>query len=262
MTTHRDELAAEVRELGGRLTSAVADLHGLVINDCLTTETLTLDGAGMATRDWTVPYGSVSVHNGGQNTVTITNNTAAAGAPQTGAGVVLVPPGAAVTANLSGRSLSLYGDPGTQLVVSVFTRPQPPAWGRVGSPVTALNSAAALVSVVPRQVHTGGGDSFSPVLTPPPGVDRARIYLKVYAVTGATPKAAPVFFETSDELGRVNLGSGPALTAPGLSVFDVTTSMLAEQYQVNIYCGGTGATDTLDCEAFIRFGPRTALSGR
>lgn len=131
-TADRSELADEVRKLGGRLTTVVSDLHGLVINQCLTTETLILDAAGQASRDWTVPYGSVAVHNAGSDALTIVNGTLTDSAPIAGVGVVVIPSGAAVTANMAGRTLSLYGVPGAGVVLSVFTRPQPPAFSNLG----------------------------------------------------------------------------------------------------------------------------------
>lgn len=134
-TNDRAELAQEVRQLGGRLTEAVAELHGLVINDCLATETLIFPATGVIARDWTVPYGSVAVHNGSGTSqkVTVTNQGHGDRAPVSGLGVVPVPAGAAVTANLSGRTLTLYGTPGERVVLSVFTKSQPPAWAQIGA---------------------------------------------------------------------------------------------------------------------------------
>lgn len=124
----RAELAAEVRALGGRLTSAIADLHGLVVNDCLGTETTALNAAGVASRDWVVPFGSIAVHNGGAGPLTISTAPLAETAPLTGTGVVVIPSGAAAVVNLAGRTLTLYGTAGARVVLSVFTKAQPPAW--------------------------------------------------------------------------------------------------------------------------------------
>jgi hypothetical protein len=132
------QLVAEVHGLTGRLTAAVAELHGTVINHCLSTETLILDARGFASRDWTVPFGSLAVHNAGAATLTVTNATPASAAPTSGLGVVLFPSGSAASANLSGRTLSFYGAPGAALILSVFTKPQPPAWGTPGSVVFTL----------------------------------------------------------------------------------------------------------------------------
>lgn len=131
-TPDREDLANEVRRLGGRLTSAVSDLHGLVVNECLVTETLILDASGTAFRDWSVPYGSVAVHNAGADPLTIVNGTPAGSPPRSGVGVVVIPSGAAVTANMAGRALSLYGTAGAAIILSVFTRPQPPVYAQLG----------------------------------------------------------------------------------------------------------------------------------
>lgn len=132
-TPDREQLAREVRALGGRLTSVVSDLHGLVINECLLTETLILDASGVASRDWSVPYGSVAVHNAGADPLTLVNGPAAGAAPVAGVGVVVVPSGAGVTANMTGRMLTLYGTAGAGVILSVFTRPQPPAFALLGT---------------------------------------------------------------------------------------------------------------------------------
>jgi hypothetical protein len=134
MTTRdRDQLAAEVHDLGGRLTAVIAELHGLVINNCLATETLILDAAGICARDWAVPFGSLAVHNAGIGTLTVTNATPTDAPPVSGAGVVVIPAGCAQTINLSGRSLTLYGISGAPVILSVFTKPQPPAWANLGT---------------------------------------------------------------------------------------------------------------------------------
>lgn len=127
--TTPDRLDA-LEHLGGRLTELVAAVHGLVVNDCLSTETLTFPASGVVTRSWSVPFGSVAVTSLSTLTVTVvagedTNGTA----PTSGAGVALVAAGKGATYVLSGRALTLYGKAGDSVTVSVFTRPQPPAWG-------------------------------------------------------------------------------------------------------------------------------------
>lgn len=131
-TTDRSELVAAVHKLDGRMTEAISRLHGVVVNNCLTTETLILDAAGQASRDWTVPYGSVAVHNAGPAALTIVNGTPTGSAPVSGIGVVVIPSGAGITANMAGRTLSLYGSPGAGVILSVFTKPQPPAFAQLG----------------------------------------------------------------------------------------------------------------------------------
>jgi hypothetical protein len=133
----RTELTEQVRELGGRLTSVVSDIHGLVINQCLTTETILLDAGGRGVRDWTVPFGAVAIHNAGAEALTVVNGTPTENAPVSGIGVVIVPSGAAITANIAGRTLSFYGAPGAGVILSAFTRPQPPAFSQLG--VLVLN---------------------------------------------------------------------------------------------------------------------------
>lgn len=132
-TDDREALATEVRHLGGRVTAAVAELHGVVINHCLLTETVLFPATGRCHREWHVPYGSVAIHNGSAGSkVTVTNATPSDTAPVAGTGVVVVPAGAAVTANITGHTLVVYGTPGERAVLSVFTKPQPPAWGSPG----------------------------------------------------------------------------------------------------------------------------------
>lgn len=132
-TADREALAREVRALGGRLTSAVSDLHGLVVNECLTTETLLLAADGSASRWWTVPFGSIAVHNTGNITLTVCNAPMSDKAPATGLGVILIPPNSAVCANVSGRILSLYGQAGARVGLSVFTKTQPPDWAQLAA---------------------------------------------------------------------------------------------------------------------------------
>jgi hypothetical protein len=41
----------------------------------------------------------------------------------------MVAAGKSAVHNLSGHALSIYGTPGASVVVQVYAKPQPPAWG-------------------------------------------------------------------------------------------------------------------------------------
>ena len=118
--------------LGGvseRVTALAAAIKDLVIAECLTTVTLAIGPGGFAEFDYSVPFASVALTNTSAAPVTLTTATPADAAPVTGTGVMLVPAGKGATYNVHSHSLTLYGTPGDRVTLSVFSRPQAPAWG-------------------------------------------------------------------------------------------------------------------------------------
>lgn len=118
--------------LGGihdRVSALAAALKELVIAECLTTVTLAIGPAGYAEFDYPVPFASVAITNAGTTTMTAVGATVTDTAPTVGTGVALVAAGKGAVHNISSRVLTIYGTAGDHLTLSVFARPQPPAWG-------------------------------------------------------------------------------------------------------------------------------------
>jgi hypothetical protein len=112
-----------------RISALASVLKELVVAECLQTTTLALSADGIATFDWSGGFASVAVTNTSAAAVTVTTDTPAAAAPTTGTGVGLCPPGKGTVYNMTGHTVTLYGTPGDRVTLSVFARPQPPAWG-------------------------------------------------------------------------------------------------------------------------------------
>lgn len=212
----RAELSELVDQLGGRMTAAVSELHGLVVNDCLTTATLVLDGNGRGEFSWRVPFGSLSVVNNGPGTLTVTTDTSGSGAPTQGQGVARIAGYGAQVVNMSARTLTLYGSPGASVGLSVYTKPQPPAFGIVGQPA----SAPATASPAAGQVVTGSGRLAGLAISETTGTGTAKV--KIHDGVGAgAPLLFTVTLAANESIRDFFNGQGLAFTT-GLYVELVT----------------------------------------
>lgn len=126
---HSDEVMTSLGTMHDRLSTLTTVLRDMVVHECLTTVTLAFDTEGVATFDWSAGFASVAITNTSAQSVTVTAATPTDTAPLTGSGVALVPAGKGATYNLAGHALTLYGTAGDRVTLSVFSRPQPPAWG-------------------------------------------------------------------------------------------------------------------------------------
>jgi hypothetical protein len=126
---HAAEVARGISSLDSRLNQLAHALKDLITCETLATETRTFDANGITTFGWNFAFASVAVTSQSAQKVTITNMGPASAAPTSGPGVALLAPNKGATYNLAGTMLTLYGNPGDQVTVSVFARPQPPAWG-------------------------------------------------------------------------------------------------------------------------------------
>ena len=207
-TPTRDELAAEVRQLGGRVTAAVSELHGVIVNNCLTTATIILNAQGVGTFDWRVPFGSVSVVNNGPGTITITTDSNGSGAPTQGQGVAKVAGYGAQVVNMAGRTLTLYGSPGASVGLSVFANAQPPAFGIVGQPA----SAPATYATAAGQVVTGSGRLAGLALAETTGTAAAKVRIHDGVGAGA-PLLFTVDLAANESVRDFFNGQGLAFTA-------------------------------------------------
>lgn len=96
----------------------------------LACETWQFDANGLIDLSWHVPYQCVAVDaRGTTKAVTVTSSPPQGEAPTTGVGVAVIAAGKAAVANLAGRALCLYGNPGETVTIQVFAAAQPPAWG-------------------------------------------------------------------------------------------------------------------------------------
>lgn len=129
-TQQHEPVMQAVGEVSARVSALAAALRELVVAETLTTVTVQVPPNGSAQFDWSAGFASVAVTNCTPDTVTVTTATAADVAPATGTGVAKVPAGKGATHNLAGHALTLYGGAtGGPVTLSVFARPQTPAWG-------------------------------------------------------------------------------------------------------------------------------------
>lgn len=131
-------LAGALAAIEGRLTQMVDSIRGQVINGVLFAGTVLLDGNGMFTLDFEVPFGSVAIGNNSSATVGFQNEGPQTSAPSSGVGVFTVGAGRDATIPIAGRALTLYGPAGGSVQLSVYDRPLgAAALGPVSSAPTA-----------------------------------------------------------------------------------------------------------------------------
>lgn len=163
----RIELADAVHAIR-TMTEEIGKLRSQVVNDVLTSELLTLDATGQASREFRVPFGSVTVANPNGSEVILQGGGAQGSPPGGGNGVHAIPSGTQRTINLSHHVLTLYGTPGARISLEAFTKAQPPTAGPVLSDIAAdtavLSSVAgnaAAVQLLPANLTRRGGSFFN-----------------------------------------------------------------------------------------------------
>lgn len=132
MTTKAPSTADVMTGLGSvhdRVSALAAAIRELVIAECLTTVTLAFGPDGYVEFDYPGTFASLSILNTSDQLVTVSASTPQETAPLTGIGVGLCPAGMGTVHNISAHSVTLYGNSGDRVTLSVFSRPQPPAWG-------------------------------------------------------------------------------------------------------------------------------------
>lgn len=127
--TSHTEVMQGIGHLNARVNVLAAAIKDLVIAETLATETFVLDVNGQATRQFAFAYAAVAVTSLSTQVVTVSSSPPQGTAPGSGPGVALVPPNKGAVHCMSGHVVTLYGNPGDRVTLSVFARPQPPAWG-------------------------------------------------------------------------------------------------------------------------------------
>lgn len=108
-----------------RQTGLLAELKGLSLNDVIQSGTMLLDADGRAHVNTSTAYASVGAWAYGAQ-VTLTNATPEATRPPYGRGVIHVPAGSSVVWPLVGADLTVHGTPGGLVLVTLWSKPQPP----------------------------------------------------------------------------------------------------------------------------------------
>lgn len=136
------DVAAILAMMDGHYAQLLQHLHDLHWNDVLVSETATLDASGQYSRTFQVPFAAVAVVNLGSTPITIAAATPQGSAPSGGAGVHVLGAGKGASYALRDTALTIYGSPGQQVSVQVFTKPQPVNFGSGANGQTALTGTA------------------------------------------------------------------------------------------------------------------------
>jgi hypothetical protein len=152
-----DELTGQLvdatRALVGRLTELNEYTRGNILNHVLHTRTHIVGAQGWLQVDFGVEGAAVSVHAvATAGTIVVVAGPAnTATAPTVGKGIRRLRPGDAATFPVKTNVVTIWGQPGDEVYLGVFTRPQPPTASVGKPPVTpvTVGGASALVVAFP-----------------------------------------------------------------------------------------------------------------
>lgn len=110
--------------------------------------TYLLDSAGGAGDQYRIPFAALHVTSMSGSLLTVAASPRMTGAPRSGPGVALIPPGASRVCHMKGYAWSVYGgSPGEAVTVEAFTRPVPPVF-EYGNQVTPRGPASVYATGV------------------------------------------------------------------------------------------------------------------
>lgn len=108
-----------------RQTAAVGELRGLILNNVLLDELVTIPAGGVLERSISAPGAYLAAWAYG-SAVVIAPEGAGAAAPPSGIGVKRLPGGLAMGWAFTGSVVSIYGTPGDQVLLAIWSVPMAP----------------------------------------------------------------------------------------------------------------------------------------
>lgn len=150
-----EQLLSELQHLNSTQTEMMARLAGgLILNNVLGVETVTIPSSGFVQRDYPVAVGAVEIRTAAHS-VTFAAGGGASSPPQVGTGVYPVPANTVQVINLGSTTFTVYGSPGDVLSWQVFTKGgitgatsvQSTAVARPGTTLDVVGTAAAAAAV-------------------------------------------------------------------------------------------------------------------
>lgn len=130
---HIGDATAALALTVGRMTELVEAVRGLALNSVLATKVDRYDSAGVVECSSSVPWASVVVLNHGTMAITVQAGGRQDKPSPVGAAQFVVPAGGWACMPLAGTALSIYGRPDELVGFSLYSQPQPPAAGFLGS---------------------------------------------------------------------------------------------------------------------------------
>ncbi len=125
---------AEFQHFMATNTEAIARIAGGLVNNVLESGTYTFDATGTITRSYKVAAGSMEVDNlSAANSMTVVDRADASGlggAPSQGVGMRVIPKASFRRIPMAAHSWTIYGTPGDQVSIAVYTSPALPTSSR------------------------------------------------------------------------------------------------------------------------------------
>jgi len=219
------ELCGAIRDELGLAGKA---FRALQTTSVIESTTLVFNAAGLISRDYPVPYAAVAIYSRSSQTVTAANLPPASGAPPQGQGTAQVGPLGFGSFNLSGRSLTLYGNPGDAVTFTVFASPQVPnaASGQValsgtspvsGTVTTVLGPTTDLYTEAAQSRLTSGNTAN---MTWPTTNTDAYVAVNLTGFAGGTNVTISLDQQDANGIWQ-SLATSGALTAVGTKNFTV-----------------------------------------
>lgn len=123
-----EAVVGRLEALAGRMTELVEVTRGLALNHVLHSGTRIIPDVGYVSIETKVPYASVAVgaHAAAGDVVAVSAPPSGDVAPTNGVGVLVVPPGIFLCVPAVGTTLTVWGTPGDQVYIGIYSRLLPP----------------------------------------------------------------------------------------------------------------------------------------
>ncbi|HEV2347595.1 MAG TPA: hypothetical protein VGS97_26120 [Actinocrinis sp.] len=228
MSRHEQMLLDVLHQVQLQLGTTATAFRELRHTKVLETASFKFNTAGVISRDYPVPYSAVTIVSQSSAKLTAANQPNAGAAPSEGQGTAIVGPYGSGTYNLAGRSLTLYGNPGDYVTITVYACPQTPAAapGAVaitgtaavsGSVTTVTPATSDLYTEAPASRTTSGNTA---TLTWPANVTEAFVGVNVTGFAGGTNVVISLQQQDANGIFQT-IASTAALTAVGTAVLAV-----------------------------------------
>jgi hypothetical protein len=221
------DLAEVLSAVRAQLEVSAQAFRAVKYSRVLDSATVLIGAGGSVQRDCSVPFSAVSVLSLSSQSVTITSQPTG-NRPTQGRGVAELGAYGFGTFNIAGRALTIYGNPGDTVVLSLFAETLPPV--AVPGAVTLTGTPSVSVPGTVTVQPTTNTDLYSEALTSrltsgntatltwPGNVEWAFVGVNVATFTGGTN--LQIFLQQQDANGIWQyIAASSTLTAAGVAMF-------------------------------------------
>lgn len=218
-------IAKHLEALNGAMATSFRELRRSKV---IESASFRFPASGIIERNYPIPYNAITLVSHSTAQVTAANQPNAGTAPTEGQGTIIVGPLGFGTYNVAGRSLTLYGNPGDYVTITVDACTQQPIASAGQVTLAGTSPVSGTVTVLapnPTDTYTEAPVSRTTngntaTLTWPANVTEAWVGVNITGFAGGTN--VQIFLDQQDANGIFQtIGSTALLTATGAADFGV-----------------------------------------